>query len=202
MTEDPAAGGRGRADRLLAALADRPPANGTAGAAVLIVLRAAGPEVEVLLIERAERAGDPGSSQVGLPGGRVDPRDVDLRATALREAEEEVGLAADDLAGPPRYFTTEYARAFGLHVAVFASGWRSDGRAPVARDRREVASVYWLPEKALARVAAVARETRWGPREVDAAVHDGHVLWGFTLRVLREFFGLPVTALPGPDPRP
>ncbi|HEU5170288.1 MAG TPA: NUDIX domain-containing protein, partial [Gemmatimonadales bacterium] len=49
----------------------------------------------LLLIRRAERAGDPWSGQMGLPGGRHHPGDPDLLATAIRETEEEVGLALD-----------------------------------------------------------------------------------------------------------
>ena len=61
-------------------------------AAVAVVLA---PEPEsVLLIRRAERAGDPWSGHMALPGGRRRSRpDHDLVATAIRETAEEVGLA-------------------------------------------------------------------------------------------------------------
>jgi 8-oxo-dGTP pyrophosphatase MutT (NUDIX family) len=42
----------------------------------------------ILLIRRSERAGDPWSGQMGLPGGRRDSSDRDLLATAVRETEE------------------------------------------------------------------------------------------------------------------
>jgi 8-oxo-dGTP pyrophosphatase MutT (NUDIX family) len=47
----------------------------------------------ILMIRRAERAGDPWSGQMGLPGGRRGYQDEDLLATAIREAREEVGIA-------------------------------------------------------------------------------------------------------------
>ncbi len=172
---------------------ESPPAS-SAGAAVLIVLRELGSGVETLLIERADRPGDPGSGQVGLPGGHVAASDGSLVDTALREAEEEVGVTAADLSDRPRYFTTEYASAFRLRVGVFAAALGPGARRPIARDPAEVAEVYWLPVGALNDVRPVLRKTRFGPRTVDAVVHDHHVLWGFTLRVLREFFG--VASLP------
>lgn len=157
---------------------------------MLILLRELGSGVDTLLIERAHRPGDPASGQVGLPGGHVAPNDASLVETALREAEEEVGVTAADLLDRPRYFATEYASAFRLRVGVFAAALDPSARAPLARDPGEVAEVYWLPAGKLSTVRPVRRETRFGPRTVDAVVHDDHVLWGFTLRVLREFFGL------------
>jgi len=60
-------------------------------AAVLVALVARPTEPCVLLIQRAPRMAEhPG--EIGFPGGKVAPEDVDTRATALREASEEVGL--------------------------------------------------------------------------------------------------------------
>src|ERR671920_2114796 len=55
----------------------------------------------ILLIRRADRSGDPWSGHMALPGGRREPGDTDLLATAIRETAEELGieLAHDDLAG-------------------------------------------------------------------------------------------------------
>jgi 8-oxo-dGTP pyrophosphatase MutT (NUDIX family) len=48
--------------------------------------------LEVLLIRRAELAGDPWSGHVALPGGRRAPDDPQLLDPACRETEEEVGV--------------------------------------------------------------------------------------------------------------
>lgn len=171
----------------------------TAGAAVTIVLRDGRSEVETLLIVRATNPADPASGQVGLPGGHVAESDDSLLATALRELEEEVGLTRLDLAGDPRYVGTRYAQAFRLHVGVFVAGLGSGRRAPTSWDAKEVAHVFWLPRSALGSTRRVLRDTVRGPTEVNATVVEGQVLWGFTRRVLRDFFGLaPEDELGGP----
>ncbi len=192
------------ARRLAELLDPRPttsPPPSAAGAAVLIILRPTEAErdVEVLLIERSVRDGDPGSGQVGLPGGHVDPSDTSLRETALRESAEEVGLGPLDLSEPPRYVGTDFARAFGLSVAIFAAPLAPHGPAPRPLATDEVAGVFWLPSRALAESRRVERTSSSGPIEVDATVFDGHVLWGFTRRILQQFFGEP--GVP-PDPIP
>ncbi|MGA8542854.1 MAG: CoA pyrophosphatase [Thermoplasmata archaeon] len=167
------------------------PPIGSAGAAVTILLRQGLREVETLLIERTERPTDPASGQVALPGGRVEDSDGSLRVTALRELEEEVGLTETDLAGPPRYVATENAFRFGLTVAVFAAELGSTARPPSVLSVDEVAHVFWLPRSALGSEKRVHRETDRGLLEVPATVFEGHVLWGFTRRLLRQFYGLP-----------
>jgi len=64
-------------------------------AAVLVpVFRDAEGELRVAIVVRADD-GSLHGGQLGLPGGKPEPGDSDLLATALREAEEEVGLAPD-----------------------------------------------------------------------------------------------------------
>jgi len=162
----------------------------TAGAAVVIVLRDGREEVETLLIERAERESDPASGQVAFPGGHVAEADGSLAETALRELSEEVGLSRMDFAGELRYVDTVLAVRFGLKVGVFTVGLSPDASPPTPRSAEEVAHVFWLPRSALAGAHAIDRETSYGPAEVPATVYDGHILWGFTRRVLCQFFGI------------
>lgn len=163
----------------------------TAGAAVVIVLRDGRSEVETLLIERTERADDPASGQVAFPGGHVADGDGSLATTALRELEEEVGLDRADLTGDLRYVGTLLAVRFGVKVSIFATGLAPEARHPTVRSAEEVAHVFWLPRSALGVSRSVVRETTRGPTEVPATVFEGHVLWGFSRRVLCQFFGVP-----------
>ena len=187
------AGGASIAGLLAGFPASSPPAS-SAGAAVFIVLREGREEIETLLIERAVREDDPASGQVSLPGGHVDPGDSDLRATAARELEEEVGLRRSDLVEPIRYLGTFEAKRFGVSVGAFAASLSERSAPPSSGSPREVASVFWLPRSALARPALSLLETSRGPIEVPTVRHDGHVVWGFTLRVLNGLLG------PGPGP--
>jgi len=168
----------------------RPPAT-TAGAAVTLVLRDGATEVEVLLIERATNPDDPASGEVALPGGRVEEQDGSLAATAIRELREEVGLGSGDLSGPLRFICAAPARRFGMHVGVFAAGLSRAASAPSIGSPEEVAHIFWLPGSALRESRLLTREIDGGERRVLATVRDSHVVWGFTRRVLREFFGLP-----------
>src|SRR5262245_51926666 len=61
-------------------------------AAVALILVPGHTGLETLFIRRAVRVGDPWSGQVGLPGGRRDPADVDLEHTAIRETREELAV--------------------------------------------------------------------------------------------------------------
>lgn len=76
---------------------DTPDAKPSRRAAVLAPLQRRDDGWHLLLIRRATREGDHHSGQVAFPGGRVEPEDPSLAAAALREAEEEIGLAPSNV---------------------------------------------------------------------------------------------------------
>jgi 8-oxo-dGTP pyrophosphatase MutT (NUDIX family) len=193
MSGGPSAPGSPRPSRVAEWLARYEPAIppvSTAGAAVTLVLRDGAAAPEVLLIERAANPADPASGQVALPGGKVADGDGSLAVTALRELEEEVGLAELDLEGPLRFVGAEVARRFGLRVGIFAAALAPRASRPTVRSELEVAHVFWLPSPELESTRRVAVSGPQGELTVPATVYEGHVLWGFTRRVLREFFDL------------
>jgi 8-oxo-dGTP pyrophosphatase MutT (NUDIX family) len=162
-------------------------------AAVAILLRpdpAGG--LDVLLIKRADRAGDPWSGHVALPGGRRDPEDGSLEDTALREVWEEVGIdvrrdgrvigTLDDLA--PRNPTL-----VPMAVRPFVAVVGDVALVP----NPEVAEAAWIPVAVL-RDPATSREStvlaqgqRW---TVPSFVVGDYLVWGMTERILRQLVAL------------
>jgi 8-oxo-dGTP pyrophosphatase MutT (NUDIX family) len=124
------------------------------------------------------------AGEISFPGGRVDPEDADLCTTALREAEEEIGLArADvDLVGalqPTPTIVTNYA--IYPFVGVIGAG-REWTLSP-----REVAEVLELRLRDVRDGFERRRLVRRGlPIRTDTYVVDEHVIWGATARIVGD----------------
>lgn len=151
-------------------------------AAVLIPIYTDGRGDVVIFTERSvDLRKHPG--EISFPGGRRDPGE-ELVTTALREAEEEIGL--------PRHLVeiVDELPSFG----TFVSGFRITpyvGRIPAALSwtihEREVARVLELPVAALRAGHRRERLLRKGvPIRTDAYTVDGELVWGATARILTE----------------
>lgn len=136
------------------------------------------------------------AGEIAFPGGRRDPEDADLCATALREAEEEIGLAPGDvtlLGGltPTSTFVTNYA----IHpfVGALASGrqWKLSAR--------EVDAVIELPVGDLRGARGQTEIERRGIRfHTEAYVIAEHVIWGATARILSDLLDRVDAVCPAP----
>ena len=159
------------------------PDDGLTTAAVLVPLfRDDDGELRVVLIVRGDRGRHGG--QLGLPGGKPEPGDASLLDTALREAQEEIGLdraAVDVLAHLPPVVT----RTTGYRVYPFL------GRIPhgVEWSLRpgEIVGLLTPAVRDLADPSVRARMP-FRSSSLDMVVEgievEGHVLWGMTLRML------------------
>ena len=87
-------------DALKAALADHAvrelPQKKVRAAAVLVPLRLRNGKLQLILTRRTEHLAHH-AGEISFPGGGVDPQDTDDWATALRETQEEVGVAPDQV---------------------------------------------------------------------------------------------------------
>lgn len=167
-------------------------APGVRRAAVALVLVEGADGLEALFIRRAEREGDPWSGQVAFPGGRSDPADRDLGATAIRETREETGV---QLSGAERLGVLDdlYPRTFTLPpVVVRPFVFTLPGR-PALVASAEVERAFWLPLARLARPGVRRTLTLTVSGSVGtfpAYAVDGEVIWGMTERILTPFLHL------------
>ena len=127
------------------------------------------------------------AGEVSLPGGAVDATDATREATALREAQEEVGLdpSAITIAGALDDIWIPVSN-FELRPFVGTATHRPDLRPQTD----EVAEIVELPLEQLLRNDAVTEELIEGPGWLlQAAVyrHAGHRVWGATARTLAMF---------------
>jgi 8-oxo-dGTP pyrophosphatase MutT (NUDIX family) len=158
-------------------------APGSTDAAVLIPLYPKGEDLVAVFTERRSdlrrHAGE-----ISFPGGRQDEPDEDLRATALREAEEEIGLSRSDVdlvgALPP---VGTFVTGYRVHpfVGLIAPGytWRPQ--------ESEVAQVLELSIPDLRRGFEMQRLLKKGvPIKTPTYTVDGHFVWGATARILQS----------------
>jgi 8-oxo-dGTP pyrophosphatase MutT (NUDIX family) len=166
---------------------DRPEADASAQipAAVLVPLFLAADTHEphvVLTRRRADLRRHAG--EISFPGGRRDAEDAALLDTALREAEEEIGLARTQvtLVGTLPS-TSTFATNYVIHPFVGSIPPRLDWR-PSAR---EVDAVLELSLQALREARTRVQLQRRGITfETDAYEIDGHVIWGATARIVHD----------------
>lgn len=154
-------------------------------AAVVVLLRDGPRGPEVLLGERRKREGDPWSGQIGLPGGKHHAEDGTLLATALRELKEEMGV---DPEGKLEVLGHMPPRAPGNKPEMLVVPFVAIAKEPLEpAPGAEMTSTFWVPVADLpATQARVTVPTILGELRVPAFRFDGHLIWGFTYRILEE----------------
>ncbi|MEA2457648.1 MAG: hypothetical protein QOC95_620 [Thermoleophilaceae bacterium] len=124
------------------------------------------------------------AGEISFPGGRPDFPEEDLRTTALREAEEEIGLSRDDVhivgALPP---TGTFVTNYRIHPYV---GVIEPGREWKLQPQ-EVEIVLELSLPDLIRGFEMQRLLKKGlPIKTPTYTVDGNLVWGATARILQH----------------
>lgn len=163
-------------------------------AAVAAILRHAPTGPEVLFIKRSEREGDRWSGHMAFPGGRREPRDPHLLATAMRETVEEIGL---DLA--------RHGELVGVLDDEDATGRGSVEPMPIRpyvfqlhaevsfSFSHEVSEVLWAPLSLLYRDelrSSITVPHRGQSYTLPAWDVEGRIVWGLTYRMMNKLFEL------------
>jgi 8-oxo-dGTP pyrophosphatase MutT (NUDIX family) len=161
---------------------------------VALILRENHQGVEVLMIKRADRVGDPWSGHMAFPGGRSESGDFNTLHTARRETWEEIGL---DTENHTHYHGRLSDRFTGLRMGrratvvtpyVFAIK-----QAPDLTINQEVAEIVWVPLDYLSNTSN--RESMLWKRKnkrinLPCYHFNDRRIWGLSLRMLDELLEL------------
>jgi 8-oxo-dGTP pyrophosphatase MutT (NUDIX family) len=143
-------------------------------------------ETEHILFTRRTELLNHHRGEISFPGGGRHPEDPDLRATALRETEEEMGIRSTDVSVLGRL--DDFVSIHGYRVTPFVGTfpWPYPFRVNVG----EIAEVIEVPLAALMD-PAIFRKEDWRHKGRLHPVYfytvGNHEIWGLTAAILRQF---------------
>ena len=158
---------------------------GSRQAAVLIPFLRIEQSWHILYIRRAILDGDRHSGQVAFVGGKREQTDASLQSTALREAEEEVGIRQGDVEILGKLNHHHTISEFQVTPYIGITRWPY----PLLLDEAEVAHAFTLPLGWLADASNYRTEQRFFKDSkhpwpvVYYQRYDGELLWGATARM-------------------
>jgi 8-oxo-dGTP pyrophosphatase MutT (NUDIX family) len=159
-------------------------------AAVALIVRGH-VDLEVLLIKRARREGDPWSGHMALPGGRRDPADPSLLHTAVRETREETGVDLDKLGVHlGRLVEVRPHSPLLPRIAITPHVFGAPAETPARVASTEVEAVHWVPLAVLQHPSTLGQveiPLPEGPRSFPCLRVADDVVWGLTYRMLDDF---------------
>ena len=165
-------------------------------ASVAVVARHMPSSMEILLIQRAHKKGDPWSGQMAFPGGHIEATDASPQAAAERETEEEVGfsLAHGECLGR---LDDQHASMAKMVISAFVYVLDPPEIVP----NYEVKAALWVPVTQLLNPVhhlEYAYPPPAGPiRSPGIRVGDSsQVVWGITYRFLKHLFEVAGSPLP------
>jgi 8-oxo-dGTP pyrophosphatase MutT (NUDIX family) len=161
---------------------DLPPHTYRRAAVLIPVFRAR--EVPMLLLTKRAETVERHKGQIAFPGGGEEPDDEDLRATALRETHEEIGLPSEAVAVWGRLDEVEtVVSGFAVTPFVGFIAWP----VPLRPNPNEIAEILTVPlpvflDPANLRTEQVQRDGR--PYTLLFYDYPPHVIWGVTARII------------------
>ena len=154
-------------------------------AAVLVPFLRIEDEWHLLYIRRTQFDGDRHSGQVAFAGGQRETEDESLLQTALREAQEEVGLMREDVEVLGHIHHHHTVSEYQVRPYIAVAPWPYH----LVLDEIEVARTFTIPLKWLANADNYRIEQREHPQSrrpwpvVYYDLYDGELLWGATARM-------------------
>jgi 8-oxo-dGTP pyrophosphatase MutT (NUDIX family) len=169
-------------DRMLEILAHEQPVR---PAAVLIPV-VDHPQPTVLLTQRSAHLNDH-AGQISFPGGKIDTTDATPLDTALREAEEEIGLSREFV--DPIGYLDLYGTSFGFRILPTVARVRPGFKLRI--NHSEVDDAFEVPLAFLMNPAnhqVHRKEFRGMERSYYAMPFAERYIWGATAGILRDLY--------------
>jgi 8-oxo-dGTP pyrophosphatase MutT (NUDIX family) len=158
--------------------------------AVLLLLYSKHGEHHLLLNKRTNNV-DVNKGEICFPGGGIDPGDNDLVATALRETYEEMGILSRDVTvlGELDETTTRAGFVIRPYVGTIPYPYRFHPSPAEVAEVLEV-PVSWLLNSDNVRMDT---ESHYGEALAISYSYGGHLIYGATARILRQFLEILVS---------
>jgi 8-oxo-dGTP pyrophosphatase MutT (NUDIX family) len=188
--------------QLLGALDQRvkhpPPLLGVGGkekqpAAVLIPLLLDQEDWKILFIKRTHHQNDRHSGQVAFPGGRADSNDPALLYTALREAEEEIGLNPGDVEILGQSCTITTVTDYEVTPFVGILPWPYPLKiSKIEVEKTILIPINWLidPQNHQVKFWKPDPSAAEGIPVIFFKEYLGDILWGVTAQIVLDFLDL------------
>ena len=159
-------------------------------AAVLVPFVKVDEEWHLLFIQRAVHEKDRHSGQVAFAGGKHEQDDVDLHATALREAHEEIGINPSDVTTLGELNHHYSISDFQITPVVANIPWPYE----LTLQSSEVAATFTIPLTWLANPQNYAIKEREFNGQSHPVIYfkkyNGYLLWGATARMTVSLIAL------------
>lgn len=160
-----------------------PAAQSLRPAAVLIAIETFGVEPRIILTQRASTLRHH-AGQVAFPGGKRDEEDASIEETALREADEEIGLRPENVRVLGRLPVHETVTGFSVTPVLGLVRASFDPKP----DPGEVAEVFSAPLSHVTdspQFSVQGRRWRGQRRHYYTVPFGPYYIWGATARILR-----------------
>ena len=144
------------------------------------------PQPTVLLTQRSAHLNDH-AGQISFPGGKIDATDASPLDTALREAEEEIGLGREFV--DPVGYLDLYGTSFGFRILPTVARVRPGFKLRI--NQTEVDDAFEVPLAFLMNPAnhqLHSKEFRGIDRTFYAMPYEERYIWGATAGILRVLY--------------
>jgi 8-oxo-dGTP pyrophosphatase MutT (NUDIX family) len=154
-------------------------------AAVVVLLKVDKEDFEVLLVKRAETPTDVWSGQIAFPGGKCDVKDIDIKATVIRETLEETGI---NLLLDCRFLGTlgslRSVEKPEMEILPFVVLQKNEQTIKL---NEELAKYFWVSLKDLDKHK---RTVKLSQGEFPAYITNENFIWGLTYNILQNLLAL------------